>query len=246
VSDTTVWNLYSNLLPRDKVTDTQRHWSESLVPTYPAMVLYLVVDKDAFPEDVNPVEYFITDTSNIDMGDITIYIPTVDDHSLGPPDEHVVTVFSPAPNQKWPRPFERNYRSTEYQEEKERQAALILEEIEKRFPGFRKGIRKMFVATPSTIERYTLKTWGCVGGPKQMIGQELTKRLHAKTDWPGLYACGDSTTMGMGTPAVVASGFGAANIILRELGLSEYHYKTFQKQYVNYIKSNPRPVVPIA
>jgi len=244
VSDTTVWNLYFDLIPKNIVTEEQRKWADSLVPTYPAMVLYAAVDKTVFPAGINAVEYFVSNTSEIDMGDITLYIPTIDDHSLGPEDEHIVTIFSPAPNQKWPRPFEKEYQSEGYNKKKEKQANLILQEIEKRIPDFRRGIRKLYIATPSTIERYTLKTWGCVGGPKQMIGQELTKRLHAKTDWPGLYACGDSTTMGMGTPAVVASGFGAANIILRELGEEEYHNKRFEKEYVNYIESNPRPRSP--
>jgi hypothetical protein len=168
----------------------------------------------------------------------------MDDHSLGPEDEHIITIFSPAPNQKWPRPFEKEYQSSSYEKRKEKQADLILLEIEKRIPNFRRAIRKLYVATPSTIERYTLKTWGCVGGPKQMIGQELTKRLHAKTDWPGLYTCGDSTTMGMGTPAVVASGFGAANVILREIGKEEYHYQRFEREHVTYIENNPTPAKP--
>lgn len=244
ISNTTVWNLYFDLLPSNRVTEKQREWANSLIPTYPAMVLYAAVAKTVFPPDINAVEYFISNTSQIDMGDITMYIPTVDDHSLGPEDEHIVTVFSPAPNQNWPRPSQKEYQKLEYNKKKEKQADLILQEIERRIPNFRKGIRKLYVATPSTIERYTLKTWGCVGGPKQMIGQELTKRLHAKTDWPRLYACGDSTTMGMGTPAVIASGFGAANIILRDMGKKEYHNQKFKREYVNYIEANPKPKTP--
>ena len=244
VSNTTVWNLYDNLIPKERVTETQRKWADALVPTYPAIVLYTAVNKSIFPADINPVEYFVSNTAEIDMGDITLYIPTMDDHSLGPEDEHVVTIFSPAPNQNWPRPFDKEYQSSSYEKKKEKQADLILWEIEKRIPNFRQGMRKLYVATPSTIERYTLKTWGCVGGPKQMIGQELTKRLHAKTEWPGLFACGDSTTMGMGTPAVVASGFGAANVILRELGKQEYHHQRFEKEYVAYIENNPKPTKP--
>jgi hypothetical protein len=77
-----------------------------------------------------------------------------------------------------------------------------------------------------------------------MIGQELTKRLHAKTDWPGLYACGDSTTLGMGTPAVVASGFGAANVILREIGKEEYSSRCFEDDHVHYIQESPGIEVP--
>lgn len=244
VADTTVWNLYSDLIPRERVTEGQLAWAKSLIPTYPAMVIYAAVDKSAFPADVNPVEYYINTTSEIDMGDITMYIPTVDDHSLGVDGEHIVTIFSPAPNQKWPRPFESDYKSPGYIRKKEEQAELILKDIERRMPGFRKGIKRMYIATPSTIERYTLKTWGCVGGPKQMIGQEITKRLHARTDWKGIYACGDSTTMGMGTPAVVASGFGAANVILQELGKEGFHSTNFQKEYVSYVTEYAKPRPP--
>jgi prolycopene isomerase len=245
ISNTTVWNLYHDLIPQGLVKEYQLRWADSLIPTYPAMVLYAAVDKSVFPSDINPVEYYISETSKIDTGDITLYIPTVDDHSLGPEGEHIITIFSPAPNQKWPRPYEEEYRSPSYQKRKEKQAELILEDIERRIPNFRKGIKRLYIATPSTIERYTLKTWGCVGGPKQMMGQELTKRLHAKTDWPGLYACGDSTTLGMGTPAVVASGFGAANVILREMGKEEYASRKFERECVTYVKENPRQEVPV-
>ena len=137
ISNTTVWNLFLDLIPQELVTEAQRQWVNSLVPTYPAMVLYAAVDKAAFPADINPVEYYISERSKIDMGDITLYIPSVDDHTLGPEGEHLVTIFSPAPNQKWPRPFEKEYRSESYVEKKKKQADLILDDIEKRIPSSR-------------------------------------------------------------------------------------------------------------
>ena len=244
VSDATVWNLYHNLIPQELVTEEQKNWADSMIPTYPAMVLYAAVDKKIFPDDINAVEYYVRDLSQIEMGDITLYIPSVDDHSLGPPDEHIITMFSPAPNQNWPRPFEEGYQTPSYEEKKKRRAELILDEVEKRIPGFRSGIKQLHIATPSTIERYTLKNWGSVGGPKQMIGQDLTRRLPARTPWPGVFACGDSTTMGMGMPAATASGFGAANVILRELKKKEFHKKEFDHEFVTYIKSNPKLNIP--
>jgi prolycopene isomerase len=246
VSDATVWNLYHKLIPEELVSEEQKNWADSMIPTYPAMVLYAAVDKKVFPDDINAVEYYVRDLSQIEMGDITLYIPSVDDHSLGPPDEHIITMFSPAPNQNWPRPFEDGYQTPDYEEEKKRRAELILDEVEKRIPGFRSGIKQLHIATPSTIERYTLKNWGCVGGPKQMIGQDLTRRLPARTPWPGVYACGDSTTMGMGMPAATASGFGAANVVLRALKLPEYHRKSFDHEYVTYIESNPKKKIPVS
>ncbi len=244
VSDTTVWNLYNKLIPREQVTEGQLNWANSLISTYPAMVLYASVSKSVFPPDINPVEYYISDPENIDMNDITLYIPSFDDASLGPPDEHIITIFSPSPDTKWPHPWTPEYQTPEYQEQKQRQADLIIQEIEKRIPGFRNGIKNLIIATPSTIERYTLKNNGCVGGPKQMIGQEIGNRLHAQTDWMNLYACGDSTTMGMGMPAVTASGFGAANIILRDLEKQEYTVKEVKQNFVKYIASQPPLKIP--
>ncbi len=244
VSDASVWNLYHKLIPQQYVTEEQKKWADSMVPTYPAMVLYAAVDKKVFPDDINAVEYYVRDTSQIEMGDITLYIPSVDDFSLGPSNEHIVTMFSPAPNQDWPRPFEDGYQSPVYEKEKKRRADLILDEVEKRIPGFKSGIKQLHIATPSTIERYTLKNGGSVGGPKQMIGQDLTRRLHAQTDWPGVYACGDSTTMGMGMPAATASGFGAANVVLRALRKKEFHRRDFVHEFVSYIDNHPKFVIP--
>jgi prolycopene isomerase len=244
VSGTTVWNLYHNLMPQERVSDAQRSWADAQIPTYPAMVLYAAVDKKVFPDDINAVEYYVRDLTQIDLGDITLYIPTVDDHSLGPEDEHVITMFSPVTDQDWPRPSDPEYQSEQYLQRKKERAEVILNEVEKRIPGFRSGIRMLHIATPSTIERYTLKNGGSVGGPKQMVGQELTKRLPARTPWKGVYACGDSTTMGMGMPAATASGFGAANIILRHLKKKEFHRRNFDHEYVTYVESNPRPIIP--
>ena len=168
----------------------------------------------------------------------------MDDHSLGPEDEHILTIFSPAPNQSWPNPNDLEYHSEDYYSSKRRQTELILDEIEKRIPNFRKGIRMLNTATPSTIERYTLKNRGCVGGPKQSIGQDLVNRLNAKTDWKNLYACGDSTTMGMGLPAVTVSGFAVANIILREYKKKPYEDKNLQDRFVNSITSKEKFQIP--
>jgi prolycopene isomerase len=244
VSDTTVWNLYNRLIPKEESSQEQRAWANAQIPTYPATVLYVAVDKKVFPEDINAVEYYVRDLTQIEMGDITLYIPSVDDFSLGPPSEHIITMFSPSPDQDWPHPSEKEYQSIEYQERKLKQAEEILNEVEKRIPDFKSGIKQLHIASPSTIERYTLKNGGCVGGPKQMIGQDLTRRLSGKTDWPGLFACGDSTTMGMGMPAVTASGFGAANVILRELGRKEFHRKDFEHEFVTYVESNPAWNIP--
>jgi len=244
ISGTTVWNLYNDLLPENFLSPKQKDWVDSLENTYPAMILHAAVDKTVFPANTTPVEYYVSDSSEIDMGDITMYIPSLDDHTLGPDDEHILTIFSPAPNQTWPSPKSPEYRSEDYQTSKQKQANLILDEIEKRIPDFRKGIHILNIGTPSTIERYTLKNSGCVGGPRQSIGQDLSNRLHAKTDWKNLYACGDSTTMGMGLPAVTVSGFAVANVILREYKKDSYKDKDLGDNFITSIKSKEKTDPP--
>ena len=91
------------------------------------------------------------------------------------------------------------------------------------------------MGTPTTIERYLLKNGGAVGGPKNAIGQEMLKRLHARSAWKNLYFCGDSTVMATGAPATAVSGVGAANMVLRDLRKSEYDARKFPRPYVHFV-----------
>jgi prolycopene isomerase len=75
-----------------------------------------------------------------------------------------------------------------------------------------------------------------------MLGQDLMRRPHAETRWSNLLLCGESTTMGTGTPAVVVSGLSAADVILRREGLPECRYFK-DRGYVRYL-SAPAPPYP--
>jgi prolycopene isomerase len=107
--------------------------------------------------------------------------------------------------------------------------------VERRFPGFRGALEFSELGTPSTIERYLLKNGGAVAGPKACMGQELMNRQTAKTFISGLWACGESTVMGTGTPAVTISGISAADVILRSRGLPEYRNHPTVRHYVHVI-----------
>ncbi|MBD3365285.1 NAD(P)-binding protein [candidate division WOR-3 bacterium] len=250
VANCTVWNLYGKLIKPRHIKPKKLKWAANLVPTYPSVVLYLGVDAEAIPEDTNPVVMVIEDKKGVNQGDVTCYISSIDDPSICPEGMHAMTVIGPSFD-TWPDPFDEGYRKSKpYLEHKESEKERILDQLEKHFPGLRKHIRVMEAATPATIERYTLKNGGAVGGPKQAIGQEIMKRLHAKSEWKNLYFCGDSTTMGMGTPAVTVSGVGAANMVLRDLGMSEYQPHEKDGGYVHLVKGKfleplPDPSQPI-
>ena len=198
------------------------------------MTLYMVVDREALPADVLPWEIFIENREVIDSSDLTLYINSLVDQTLCPPGKLVVMAI--APNMRpWPLPRIPSYRSEAYRAQKKREAERMLDQIEQHYPGFRQHIHTLIVGTPTTIERYLLKNGGAVGGPKNAIGQQMLKRLHARSEWKNLYFCGDSTVMATGAPATVVSGVGAANMVLRDLHKAEYDARRFPRQYVHFV-----------
>ncbi len=234
IANATVWNIYGKLVRPEHIALERLKWAKALIPTFPSMTLYMVVDREGFPEDVFPWEIYIENRKEIDSSDLTLYINSLVDATLCPPNHLVVMAISPNMC-KWPRPDEPGYHSEEYETQKQREAEKMLDQIEMHIPGFRQQIRELIIGTPSTIERYLLKNGGAVGGPKNQIGQEMLNRLHARSEWKRLYFCGDSTVMGTGQPATAVSGVGAANVILRELHLPDYDARQFSKQYVNFV-----------
>lgn len=249
ISNTTVWNLYGRLVRPRHIKQKRMEWAQSFIPTFGSLAIYLGVDAEVVPEGTPPILMFVEDMHNITGNDITIYISSIDDPSLCPEGMHSITIVQPSMI-KWPRPFDPKYRSDEYQKLKREETEKLLDQAERHFPDLRKHIRVMDVGTPSTIERFTLKNWGAVGGPKMMMGQDMMKRLHAKSDWKNLYLCGDSTVMGIGIPATSISGVGAANMVLRDFGKKEYSARTFETEYIRYVQGNkwtpsPAPDLPV-
>ena len=234
IANATVWNIYGKLVRPEHIAPERLQWAQALVPTYPSMTLYMVVDREAVPPGTYPWEIYIENRKVIDSSDLTLYINSLVDASLCPPGQLVVMAI--APNLcKWPHPDDPGYHSAEYEQQKQREAGHMLEQIEKHIPGFRQHIRTLIIGTPTTIEHFLLKNGGAVGGPKNQIGQEMLKRLHARSEWKNLYFCGDSTVMATGAPATVVSGVGAANVVLRDLHLPEYDSRKFPREFVHFV-----------
>lgn len=226
----TVWNLYAKLIPTSQSLRERRNWAAKQVPTYPSVVLYTVVDKDVIPLDTAPIEMLVGNPDTLDESEITAYILSIDDRTLCGEDEHTVIAIGPS-FADWPQADEAAYLAKK-QEETERVIAVL----EKRFPGFRQHIRSSELASPRTIERYTMKNGGAVAGPKQMLGQHMFKRLHTRTEWDNLYCCGESTVMGTGTPTVTTSGISAANALLKKLGREQYVYREGRPDFVRLVE----------
>ena len=225
----TVWNLYDKLIDSAYSKQNRRNWAKNLVATYPSVVLYAEVDRAVIPADTAPVEMLVGNPEQIDESEVTAYVFSVDDRSLCPADAHAVMAIGPT-FQNWT-----NVDNAEYRRLKEAEQLRLIAVLERRFPGFSAAVRYAEVATPRTIERYTLKNGGAVAGPKQMLGQHMFRRLHTKSEWDNLYYCGESTVMGTGTPTVTTSGLSAANAILKKRGIAPFVYDKNQKNFVRQL-----------
>ena len=234
VANATVWNIYGSLVKPENIDPARLKWAQSLVPTYPSMVLYMVVDAGAFPAGTYPWEIFIENRKEIDSTDLTLYINSLVDHTVSTRGKLEVLAIGPNLT-PWPGSKNPEYQKKAYSELKKAEAEKVLDQIESHYPNFRRNIRNLIIASPTTIERYLLKNGGEVGGPKNMLGQHMLKRLHARSDWKNLYICGDSTVMGTGAPAAVVSGVGAANVILRDMKKQDYDSRKFEKSYINFV-----------
>ena len=226
----TVWNLYGKLLDKANVKPARAEWAAKQIPTYSSVVLYAHVDRQVIPEDTSPVEMLIGNPDLLDESEVTAYIMSIDDKTLCDENGHTVVAIGPT-FENWD--FENE---TEYLEKKEKEKARLLSVLGKRFPGFEQGVRYVEVATPRTIERYTLKNGGAVAGPKQMLGQHMFHRMHTKSEWANFFCCGESTVMGTGTPTVTTSGLSAANAVLKKRGFETFTYQANMKNYVRILE----------
>lgn len=226
-----VYDLYARLVPASVSTARRRAWASALEPSYPSVVLYATVDAACIPDGTPPIVMAVGNPAAIDESEVTIYVNGLDDRTLCPPGLLTVMAIGPSFGD-WPAPGTPDDRSEAYARRKEAETERLVALLDRKFPGFRKGLRHAEVSTPTTIERYLGKPGGTVAGPKQRIGQHLLKRLHTRTEFPGLYACGESTAMGTGTPAVTISGISAANAVLKSRGLAPFRYDPKRKDQV--------------
>lgn len=226
----TVWNLYNKLIAPQYTTPKRRDWAGGQVPTYPSVVLYAVVDRGLIPEGTAPIEMLVGNPDHLDESEVTVYILSIDDRTLCAEDEHTVIAIGPT-FEKWDSADTNSYKKMK-QKEQERLVSVL----EKRFPGLNQAIRYAEVATPCSIERYTMKNGGAVAGPKQMMGQHMFHRLHTRTEWDNLFCCGESTVMGTGTPTVTTSGLSAANALLKKLGKEPFVYREGMTNYIRLVE----------
>jgi len=108
--------------------------------------------------------------------------------------------------------WDENY--DDYVDIKTEAAWRLIERAEEYLPGLSDHIEVMEVATPRTVEGYTLNPLGTIFGWDHTIDQSLEKRLENQTPIDNLYLAGAWAFPGAGQSAVILSGSMVADMIL--------------------------------
>jgi phytoene dehydrogenase-like protein len=97
-----------------------------------------------------------------------------------------------------------------YRAKKKEVREVLLQRLEKQFPGIRGSIKYAELATPKTIQRYTLNPEGTVYGFTQSKQQSGFKRIRNNPLIPNLYFASAWAFPGGGFEGAIMSGFLAA------------------------------------
>jgi len=197
--------------------DIERDFCLNSIPLLKSfMHVHMALPANAIPHDAPPQwtvvsswDHGIDARSNV----IVVSVPTKLDPSLAPEGYHVIHAYT-AGNE----PFDlwQNLKpgSPEYKQAKEEAAQPIFDAIAKRAPQAAKQAIVTQIASPLTHQRFLRRHKGNYGlaiAPGNELGLEFPA---VSTPLPGYYRCGDSTTAGVGVPAVASSGAQCANAIM--------------------------------
>mmetsp|Transcript_39890 Transcript_39890/g.40520 ORF Transcript_39890/g.40520 Transcript_39890/m.40520 type:complete len:404 (-) Transcript_39890:87-1298(-) len=189
--------------------------------------LHLGVTADLIPEDA-PAQWTVVRDWDLGIdapGNVVVVsCPSKLDPSMAPPGYHVIHAYGAGnePYEDWEQ-FDDLLDNTkdrdsnaEYQAFKAKRAQPLWDAIAKRSPLVVPGAAKVEqIGTPLTHSRFLKRHRGnyglaipAGGGEKGLVFPGVSTPLD------GYYRCGDSTTSGIGVPAVAASGAQCANALL--------------------------------
>jgi len=188
------------------------------------MHVHLGLKADLIPDDA-PAQWTVVRDWDLGIdapGNVVVVsCPSKLDPSLAPEGYHVIHAYGAGnePYEPWEQ-FEHltdskaRKSSKEYQDFKMERSSPIWDAIAKRAPLVKPGAATVEqVATPLTHARFLKRHRGNYGLAIK-AGDTKWKFPEVSTPLPGYYRCGDSTTSGIGVPAVAASGAMCANALL--------------------------------
>ena len=127
------------------------------------------------------------------------------DAQLAPPGKSVGVICGIDYLKNWEGLSKDNYKA-----KKKEVAEVLLQRLEKQFPGIRDSIEYAEIATPKTIQRFTLNPEGTVYGFTQSKQQAGSKRFRNNFLIPNLYFASAWAFPGGGFSGAIMTGFLAA------------------------------------
>jgi prolycopene isomerase len=218
VSNATRWDTFGKLLEPADMPNREAKWQETYSKSPSFLSLHIGVKAEVLAPGTECHHIQLADWDKMTeargaAGTLFVSIPTLLDPDLAPADHHIIHAFTPSWLDDW-----QNLTPAEYEAKKEAQAGLLLDRLEKLFPGLHAGMDFLEVGTPRTHRRFLGRADGSYGPmPSRKLAGLLPMPFN-RTKVPGLYCVGDSTFPGQGLNAVAFSGYACAHRIAVDLG----------------------------
>ncbi len=104
-----------------------------------------------------------------------------------------------------------------YKQKKKEALEILIERLERLYPGIKERIEYAELATAKTVQRYTLNPKGSPYGYAQTLNQTAQKRLKQRSIIPGLYYASAWSSPGGGFTGAIYSGYLCALSVIKDL-----------------------------
>jgi phytoene dehydrogenase-like protein len=237
ISNSDARRTFLNMLPASSVPEAYRQRLQRAEVCESAFTVFLGVD---IPTEDLPIQgchhiYFFPNYQGVDfkhdIDDPELYsrsavelcVPSVTDPALAPKGKTSMVLQCIATADYCKEWGTKNGRRTaDYRRLKEKVARQVIATAETLIPGLSKRIEYMDVATPFTMERYTLNSRGSSSGwsyhPRKGLNAGASGMTGFLTPVKNLYAVGHWTATPGGAPAGFISGKIVSEIVRRRLG----------------------------
>jgi carotene isomerase len=207
ISNATLWDTYQHLLKPEDLPAAYRQTQLATPAIASFMHLHLGIRAEGIDPNLAGHHVVVHDASrpvtvpnNVGM----ISIPSVWDPALAPLGHHVVHAYTLESALGW-------VKDADYPQRKQRASKILYTALERVIPDIRDRVVLELIGTPLTHARFLRRYHGTYG-PGIAAGQG--RFPSCRTPIRGLYRVGDSTTPGIGIPAVAASGILCANALV--------------------------------
>jgi len=223
VSTADPFQTFFHLIREEQTPLEYRDAIKRMKPSNSLIAVYLGLDVEPSFWGVRDYEVFLNRTADADemyarmmrgdyrhSGLVMTFYGNLGDPWYAPPGRSVLVLNAYSDAAFWSR------ERAEYQKQKRRAADELLAQAEEFLPGLGEHVLVREVATPLTLESYTMQYRGIPYGWDYSVVQSA--RFDKQTPIDGLYLAGAWTTPSHGVSAAQASGFQAARLILDREG----------------------------